>query len=422
MDVDFDYGNHILEVNQTIRYPNLSGGPLSELILIIDPNTRRGVFTLNDITTPSDSAIADTVLKGTQLIITLASPLQPEQEFVLELDFTLNLPLRASALGYTNRETLLLDWYPFIPPYRTGEGWVINEPWPHGEYLTYDLADFNVRIAVTNAPEDLVLAAGAPAMENNGRFEYSLTAGRSFAWSASPEYQVNYREAGGVTVVSHTFREHAAAGEAVLETTAQALSLFSEVFSTYPRPYFAVVEAEFADGLEYDGIIFVSRNYHAGYSGTPRDFLILLVAHEVAHQWWYGLVGNDQAGEPWLDEALATYSELLYYERYHPDLVAWWWQFRVNYFRPEGWVNWSIYDTGRFSVYFHAVYLRGALFLRDLRSLIGDNNFFAFLDSYSRTLAYRLATGPAFFETLSEYASEEVGPLIAAYFKPEAAD
>ena len=221
-----------------------------------------------------------------------------------------------------------------------------------------------------------------------------------------------------MTVVAHTFPEHVAAGQAVLETAVKALSLYSEIFSGYPRPYFAVVEAEFADGLEYDGLIFVSRNYHAGYSGTPRDFLILLVAHEVAHQWWYGLVGNDQAGEPWLDESLATYSELLYYERYHPDLTAWWWQFRVNYFSPEGWVNWSLYDTGRFSVYFHAVYLRGALFLRDLRTLIGDESFFHFLGAYTQGLAYRQATGADFFEYLNDYASEEIGPVLAAYFQP----
>jgi aminopeptidase N len=226
-------------------------------------------------------------------------------------------------------------------------------------------------------------------------------------------------EEAGVTIVSHTYKEHAAAGQAALQTAADALKVYGELFSIYPRPYFAIVEAEFADGLEYDGLIFVSRNYHAEYSGTPQDFLILLVAHEVAHQWWYGLVGNDQAGEPWLDEAFATYSEALFYERYYPDLVSWWWQFRVNYFRAEGWVNWRIYDTGRFTVYFHAVYLRGALFLRDLRALVGDDVFFDLLKNYNRGLAYRQATASDFFQYLTELTSGEAGPLVAAYFKAE---
>ena len=33
-----------------------------------------------------------------------------------------------------------------------------------------------------------------------------------------------------------------------------------------------------------------------------------MTTHEVAHQWFYSLVGNDQAHDPWLDEVLATYA------------------------------------------------------------------------------------------------------------------
>jgi aminopeptidase N len=96
-----------------------------------------------------------------------------------------------------------------------------------------------------------------------------------------------------------------------------------------------VVEAGFADGMEYDGLYFLGREYFAAYDGTPQNYLTALAAHETAHQWWYGLVGNDQALEPWLDEALCTYSELLFYEAVYPDLVDWWWTFRVNRFQPS---------------------------------------------------------------------------------------
>jgi hypothetical protein len=37
----------------------------------------------------------------------------------------------------------------------------------------------------------------------------------------------------------------------------------------------------------------------------------LTVAHEVAHQWWYGIVGDDEYGEPWLDESFASWSQYL---------------------------------------------------------------------------------------------------------------
>jgi aminopeptidase N len=49
-----------------------------------------------------------------------------------------------------------------------------------------------------------------------------------------------------------------------------------------------------------------------------------MTPHELSHQWFYGFIGSNHALEPWLDEALATYAELLYYERYHPESVDWW--------------------------------------------------------------------------------------------------
>ena len=69
----------------------------------------------------------------------------------------------------------------------------------------------------------------------------------------------------------------------------------------------------------------------------------------------------------WLDESLATYSELLFYQRQYPGEVDWWWNYRVKRFNPTGWVNTTIYDYAAFRPYVNAVYLRGALFMQALR-------------------------------------------------------
>ena len=82
-------------------------------------------------------------------------------------------------------------------------------------------------------------------------------------------------------------------------------------------------------------------------------------------------VANDQALEPWLDEALCTYSEKLYLETYAPQAVDWWLQVRVLYYQPRGFVDDSIYNPRKeaqaYRAYRDAVYLNGALFLSDLR-------------------------------------------------------
>ena len=107
------------------------------------------------------------------------------------------------------------------------------------------------------------------------------------------------------------------------------------------------------------------------YDGTPLNNLTILIPHELSHQWFYSLVGNDQAFEPWLDEAIATYSESLFYERYHPEYLQWWWNNRVYAHEHNGYVNNSIYEAGSYENYRASVYLNGANFMQDLSENIG---------------------------------------------------
>ena len=82
------------------------------------------------------------------------------------------------------------------------------------------------------------------------------------------------------------------------------------------RSYY-VAEANFyIGGMEYPGMVMIDDSY---YTSGYQDIMEMLIVHEAAHQWWYAQVGNDQIAEPWLDEALATFSERVYYERVYPD-------------------------------------------------------------------------------------------------------
>ena len=138
--------------------------------------------------------------------------------------------------------------------------------------------------------------------------------------------------------------------------------------------------------------------------------------HEIAHQWWYSLVGNDHALEPWLDESLATYSERIFYENNYPSNVSWWWQFRVNYFKPTGYVDATIYDYGSFRAYTNAVYFRGALFLDDMRERMGYGNFSKFLKAYAERYANGHATSADFFALARETINVNLDDLIGSYF------
>ena len=136
-------------------------------------------------------------VKDTSLTVSLPQELAPGEKLQLSLSYTLRLLdtqklplLRPYPLGYTSVQTNLGDWYPFIPPYLPGTGWLVHPPTTFGEYLVYDIADFDVAIRFADGQNNLVIAAGAPAVEDGEWQRFSHPAARSFAWSVSPYYQV----------------------------------------------------------------------------------------------------------------------------------------------------------------------------------------------------------------------------------------
>ena len=89
----------------------------------------------------------------------------------------------------------------------------------------------------------------------------------------------------------------------MLNAAVQAVGLFEAKFAPYPYEVLSVVETESPDGQEYDGLVFLSSDFYDQYGGSNRSNMVSIGVHEIAHNWWFGLVGNDQALEPWLDEA-----------------------------------------------------------------------------------------------------------------------
>jgi len=202
----------------------------------------------------------------------------------------------------------------------------------------------------------------------------------------------------------------------LVEAAQRALNLFSELYGPYPYNEFVLAENGFLTAMEYSGIVSLSGYAFDAYDDSPESLLISITAHEVAHQWWYGGVGNDQVHEPWLDESLAMISELLFYERYYPTSLAWWWQYRVDRWNPSGPVNVTIYDFGTSEAFVHNMYGQAAHFLADLRARMGDVAFRSFLRAYYQENGMRFATRADFFTAVQEFTAVDISDLIAQYF------
>lgn len=407
-----DFKGRTITTDQTIRYYNNTGAALSEIVFSVQPNRYANTFILNSIAQDGTPLTAFT-LNGQRMSVSLPQPLQTGSAATFSLNFKLNIPTKQSddVFGYDFNQINLVDWYPFIVPYKNG--WLLHDPMPWGEHLVYDSSDIELNI---KKDSDVLIAAGAAAEQNGEWTRYRMYGARTFALSASNEFLVSESTVGNVMIRSYYFDGYQAGGEGILLLASQAMETFSAQYAPYPYQSLSIVQMNMQDGMEYDGVVFLATNFYAQYNGGARNNLATIGVHEIAHQWWYGLVGSDQPLEPWLDEALATYSERIFYENNYPANISWWWNFRVNYFKPSGYVDTNIYNGGSFRSYTDAVYLNGAYFLDDLRERMGYGYFSKFLKEYARRYSYGQATSADFFAVMRETVNVDISDLLNKYF------
>lgn len=419
LDVSLDYSGHSMTVSQIINYTNNTKNILSELPLVVLPIRTAENFFLLSLQMPAGFEASNYTIDGEVLWISLSPELETDQSLSINLLYQIQAPETRTAFGYTDRQMLLSDWYAFIPPYLPEDGWLIHTPGYVGEYLAYPLADFIVNLRLSPPMESLVVAASAPLLERDDNcWRYSVKQVRNFSLALSPVYQVFSAGPEPAAIYAYTFPEHSDLGTRAASIALEAWTLYTELYGENPRQFMSIIEADLTDGLECDGLFYLSESYYASADETPQNYFHLLVAHETAHQWFYGMVPNDQAYEPWLDESLAAYSELLYLERYYPDLVDWWWGFRVRAFGPTGSVNSTIYDFLESRPYINAVYLRGVTFLQDLRDIVGDEAFFTSIKSYVEpSQGDRFRTAQTFFSAFEQNSDVDLADLLSKYFK-----
>ncbi len=425
ISANLDYPNHQLIVEERILVSNPAGKFLDEIDLVVPPNNWPGVFSIQDITA-GDLPLEGYSLTGVTLSLDLGdSGWQPDELLELQIRYTLNLPpqnsLRGygpSPFGYTSLQTNLVDWYPMVPPYQEDEGWLIHKPWIFGEYLVYPAADFEISLNL--GTPGLIVAASSASLTEGDPLQYTLSEARNFVFSISPAYQVLEADLNGVKVYGYILPGYQVPGQAALEASLQALTLYQDLYGPYQQASLSMVQADFNHGMEYEGLFFLSRGFFDTYTGSEKSYLVTIAVHETAHQWWYGQVANDQALEPWLDEAFCTYSELAYYENLYPQSVDWWWATRVNYYQPSGRIDRSIYGfqdfVDQYLSYRNATYLQGAKFLAALKDYLGEEEFYRFLREYGFRNRNQIATSDDFFEVLGEYLDLKELTWLGDYF------
>ncbi len=421
--VNLDYRGHTAVVSQTVIFANDSDDEWAEVVFHAAPAYWGNMLSMRDISVllGGEAFPVAPTRETTMLRVPLPRLVVPGETVAVTFDYTLFLP-RLDPVGWGPEGNAgwgpnliqMGDWYPVLIPYVSGEGWQTWQYWPVGDPVISRLADFDVRI--NTAPDVVIAAPGFAGTTAEGGARYQLAQARAFAFLASPDYVRFEGSAGGIPVQVYVTSGYQNVGPVLVQTVEQALTLFSDLYGPYPYDEFVLAENGFLTAMEYSAVVSLSGFAFDAYEGTAESLLVAITAHEVAHQWWYGSVGNNQVIEPWLDESLAMMSELLFYERYYPALVDWWWWYRVARWEPSGPVDVTIYDYTTSEAFVHNMYGQAAYFLFDLRQRMGDAAFRSFLRTYYQQNGLQFATREDFFAAVQASTAVDISDLITLYF------
>ena len=251
----------------------------------------------------------------TLITVKLPKELVAGGKAVVSFDFTVTLPNSLGRFGYGDKAFNLCNFYPVACAY-DGTKFLTYPYVERGDPFVSDFADYTVTLRV---PQGMTVAtSGTSTMTTqNGLDVYAISAPdvRDFAAVASRHFvvktqQVNYKGA-DTLVKAYTFDDAEFGTTQTLTYGVNAVKVFSDKIGPYPYKQFSVVQTDFfIGGMEYPNLVLIDQSL---YKKNSADYLEFVVVHETGHQWFYGVVGNDQVMDPWMDEALTEYITICYY-------------------------------------------------------------------------------------------------------------
>lgn len=390
---------------QKVRYVNAENEPLKKLYFNVPTN--EGIFDKHDGgTSVSDVKVdgkkAHFSLDGTELKIKLPSKLHDGETANVSLNFETKIPKLAAPFGHSSGLSALGSWYPVLAVHDQN-GWNHNPPTSFGESYFAEAADYKVALTLPKKLTPVATGVEKGHSESGGKKKvtYKADSVRDFAMAIGDNLSKKSRQVDGSEVnVYYTPASEFRAGKA-LDLASKSLKYFSDLYGPYPYHELDLVDAPLTSGEKYSTFAFVAM-------ANSRNYLFqTVIPHEVAHQWWYAQVGNNQFEEPWLDETLATYSEWLFAgdaETRFPRTA----QTSV----PLG----SSMDAFPNEVtYQRTTYLYGAQVMRELSDKIGKDTLKRGLREYLKRYRYQTATSEDLVKTLSKTAGKDLTPFFKAH-------
>ncbi len=355
------------------------------------------------------------------LSVPLSQSIGKGQSVAVEMVYEITLANVAHRLGYGENTINLGNFYPVLCVISDG-AFQCTPYYNLGDPFVTDIANYQVSISV---PNNYVVASSGEmvsAQNNDNRVTYTCNARaiRDFAMVLSSKFQHVSAKAGDTEVNYYYFAD--TNPQTTLATAVGMVEFMSASVSDYPYAQLSVVEADFCfGGMEYSNLVMVSSG--------GSDYLTA-TAHEVAHQWFYGVVGNNQIEHAWMDEGLCEFVTLLYMDKHQNQPLATaikklyksyvtYVDVLTNYY---GRVDVSFRSLDKYkndTEYVYITYVRGCLLFYTLYDTVGESKFFAGLTNYFDQAKMSLATPTQLIDSFCRGCNKDVSGIFNAFIKGE---
>jgi len=392
--VRLDYGTRSFAVKSVATITNTSGGPIDR----VEFNTavaRLGSMDLHSVSVAGHAVKA--VVDDQTIVVPLNGVLREGATTTVTIDYAARLRTSTSGSSWlftkANGVVNAYRWLPWVSR-RTA----FDRP-NHGDPFVTPVSSLADVTVVTDRKLVIATTGDRTYRSADGLTQRFVARDvRDVTLTAAPDFHTRETTVGD-TIIRYYYRSSTNAS-AILDGAADAFRALQSRLGDYPYPTFKVVQSAGGYGMESPRLIWVPY-------GVAAANIRYLTAHETAHQWFYGLVGNDQSTQPFVDEAAADFVA-----RYVTGL-------KRSSRCPTGLLDRTIYEYTS-ACYYEKVYIQGGNLIDSARAQIGSTALWAALKGYVATHRYGLVTNRTLLDALDAATSKDLGRTLFAPRFPRA--
>ncbi|NEZ42506.1 M1 family metallopeptidase [Paenibacillus alvei] len=423
---------------QTVKYRNMSKDKLNDVVfrLFADANrskdTQSGMFVSKNkeiakeypdkkpddflggidiisVKDASSGAALATKNEKQALTVQLAKALGKDEEVTLELEYKTKIPFGSQRLSYYKDIINGAHWFPVMSVYDE-----VSHKWNKTPYSTtfetdyYEVADYQVAL---NVPEKLQVAMPGQMSEKPAEAGRKIVTTKSdktreLVFFSSEKFHKASKTKNGLTIEYVYYNDNndpakTAVINKYIDEAFKVIAFFGDKFGKYEYPDFRIVESH-VEGVAVEFARLIQMGLVSPQKSPEKDSVFV---HEIAHQWFHSIIGNDSETESFLDEGFADFSKLYYYDA-QGDKMNGFDSARIDTFSLDRAINSPNDKAGDSPDALY--YKKGRLAIYELYRTVGQEKFDAFMKEYFNRYAYRNATVAGLLQTIEDQLGKAV--------------